>query len=362
LPICLYRHGKRNYSESRPSRKHPPFAGIIPSDTLTPAKKGTYPSRSGNLNLNRSLAVRNQAKKVIGNILEDVRLGQIINTIEAQKVVNGIVENLMEDTEALLCLSQLKNRDEYTVTHSLNVSILSVAFAKQLGLGVDDLQIIGLGGLLHDLGKMRIPLEILNKPGKLTDPEFDIMKNHVLLGEEILEESGDFPTRAMTIVLQHHERYNGKGYPFGLAEEAIHLFGRISAIVDVYDAITSDRVYHRAMTPHEAVKKIYEWRTDFDQSLVESFIQTIGIYPLGSLVEINESDVGMVVYNNPANLLRPSVMLLLDHSNQRYRPPRLIDLMDRLPGTDKPIWSISKILSPLMKEDYLTNLLPVAVH
>jgi HD-GYP domain-containing protein (c-di-GMP phosphodiesterase class II) len=340
---------------AEPERKTPEPVPPGPATTSPkPAHHSPDPS-----DLSRSYAVRNQAKAVIGNTLEDVRLGKIVDTAQAQGTVNTIVESLMEDSEALLCLTQLKNRDEYTVTHSLNVSILSVAFGKQLELPVDDLQMLGLGGLMHDLGKMRVPLEILNKPGKLTDEEFTVMKNHVLLGKEVLLEAGDFPRQALAVVLQHHERYNGKGYPYGLSQNKIDLFGRIAAIVDVYDALTSDRVYHVGMAPHDAIKKMYEWRTDFDPDLVEKFIQTIGIYPLGSLVQVNHSDIGVVVSNNSKDLLKPSVLLLLDRKNNKYQPPRLIDLSQSF-SNYKPIWVITKIFNSPLKEDYLTHLMQVA--
>lgn len=247
--------------------------------------------------------VRNQAKQVLVNVIEDVRLGQSIKTDEAQKAVNSIVDSLMEDKDALLCLSQLKSRDQYTVFHSLNVLILSVAFGRQLGLGVDDLQMVGLGGLLHDSGKMKIPLEILNKPGKLTDSEFALVKNHVRLGKELLEKSGDFPKKALNFILQHHERYNGIRIP----------------------------------------------------SLVEHFIKTIGIYPTGSIVEINHSDVGIVVSNNEENVLKPSVLLLFDKQKTKYQPPRLIDLKEKLPDFNTPLWSVSKVLGPF-KEELLGSL------
>lgn len=335
-----------------------PFFSEPPPPGSEAVKKKSAPSFIlGADGLRKAIMVRNQTKKVITTVLEDIRLGQSIKTDEAQKAVNSIIDSLMEDKEALLCLSQLKSRDEYTVFHSLNVLILSVAFAKQLGLGVDDLQLIGLGGLLHDIGKMKIPLEILNKPGKLTDSEFVIMKNHVLLSKEIIEKSGDFPQKTMDFVLHHHERYNGKGYPFGLTGEAISLFGRIAAIVDVYDAITSDRVYHSALATTEAIKKIFEWsKTDFDQSLVEHFIKTIGIYPTGSIVEINQSDVGMVVSNNQENALKPSVLLLWDKQKHKYQPPRLIDLQEQLPDRNKPLWAVSRVFGPF-KEEYTDSLL-----
>lgn len=314
-------------------------------------KKDDKTSTLGDGEIHRALEVHNQAQKVIGKILEDVRLGESIKTAEAKQAVNAIVNSLIEDQNALLCFSQLKTRDEYTAFHSINVSILSVAFGKQLGLSVEELQILGLGGLLHDIGKMRIPLEILNKPGKLTDSEFEVMKSHVLLAKDLLEKAGDFPMKAMEVVLQHHERYDGRGYPSGLIGNQIDLFGRIASIVDVYDAISSDRIYRNAMPPHEAIKRIYEWSaTDFERSLVEHFIKAIGIYPVGSLVEINRSDVGMVVSTSQKDALKPVVLLLFDSQKQKYKPPRLIDLTEKDPVFHSSFWSVSKVLGSAGKE------------
>jgi putative nucleotidyltransferase with HDIG domain len=336
----------------------PDSAETPPPSQETPKKESKKTSIPGENALRRALRVRNQAKKVIETILEDVRLGQTIETDGAKKSVNTIIESLMEDKDALICLSNLRHRDEYTAIHSINVCVLSVALGRQVGLGREELELIGLGGLLHDLGKMKVPLEILNKPDKLTESEFEIMKKHVLFGADLLKKIEDLPQRAIDFVLQHHERYNGRGYPLGLTGDGIDIFGRIAAIVDVYDAITSDRVYRKSMSPYEGIRKIYEWSAnDFDKSLVELFIKSVGIYPVGSLVEVNHSDIGLVVSNN-IDALKPCVLLLLDRHKQKYQPPRLIDLMEKIPDFHKYLWSISRILWPA-KEEYLSGFLGI---
>ena len=308
-------------------------------------------------NLRKALEVYNQAKETVSSIFKDIRLGKSLQADGAQKTVNAIIESVIEDKDALLCLLKMKTQDEYTVKHSINVSIISLAFGRDLELGENDLQILGLGTLMHDIGKARIPLEILNKPGRLTDSEFEIMKHHVLLGKNMLEEMGHFHPQAMQLVLEHHERKNGRGYPVGLKEDEISLFGRITAIVDVYDAITSQRVYQGPVSPNEAIKRIFEWSAqDFDQSLVERFIKSIGIYPAGSLVEINQSDIGMVLATNQENTLRPFVLVIMDSNKQKYRPPRIINLTDRMENYNNYIWSVTKLLGPL-KEEYLSEIL-----
>ena len=186
---------------------------------------------------------------------------------------------------------------------------------------------MGEGALIHDFGKMLVPLEVLNKPGKLTDSEFRIMKEHVVRGVDYIKEIPGISPDAIQVAQEHHERYSGKGYPLGLKENSISEFGRIAAVVDVYDAITSDRVYHRGMIPTRALQKIYEWRYhDFDPVLVDMFIKIVGIYPLGSLVMLSDGRVGMVIEGNIRNSLRPRVLLLFDRRGESMKEPELLDL------------------------------------
>lgn len=334
-----------------------------PQSIIAPAPGITEPEKSSNQEekdvpspevkeIRRSLEIHDQTKAVIGSILGDVRLGRTIETVKAKKAVESIIDTLMNDQNALLCLTQLKSRDEYTVYHSINVCILSLAFARRLGLQKDELGFLGLGALLHDVGKMKIPLEVLNKPGKLTDLEFEIMKSHVLLGKDLLENTPGFPAEALELVIQHHERHNGKGYPFGLIGNQISLLGGIVSIVDVYDAITTNRVYRGPMAPQEALKWIYQWSlTDFDPHLVERFIKTIGIYPVGSLVEINHADIGMVMSGNYENALQPNVLLLYNGQKQKYDPPLIVDLREIDPQRNKIRWSVSKVFGPIEKKE-----------
>lgn len=307
--------------ENRPKPITSQARGITePEKSSSPEEKDT-PSPEVK-EIRRSLEIHDQTKAVIGSILGDVRLGRTIETVKAKKAVESIIDNLMNDQNALLCLTQLKSRDEYTVYHSINVCILSLAFARRLGLQKAELGILGLGALLHDIGKMKTPLEVVNKPGKLTDPEFEIMKSHVRLGKNLLKITPGFPAEALDLVIQHHERHNGKGYPFGLIGNQISLLVGIVSIIDVYDAITTHRVYRGLMAPQEALKWIYQWSlTDFDPHLVERFIKTIGIYPVGSMVEINHSDIGMVMSSNYENALQPNVLLLYNGQKQKYAPP-----------------------------------------
>jgi putative nucleotidyltransferase with HDIG domain len=297
--------------------------------------------------IQQALVTRDKTKEVVDHMLEDVRIGRSIDTAEAKQVVENIMESITRNREALVCLTQLKNRDEYTSIHSMNVCILCIAFGRHLGLRREQLQLLGVGALLHDIGKMRVPLEILNKPGRLTEDEFAIMKNHVTYAAGILEKTAGFSPRSMKVVMEHHERFTGGGYPLGLNGENISALGQLAGIVDVYDAITSDRVYHNHMHPHEAIKKMYEWSArDFNKGLLEKFIKCVGIYPLGSLVEINHADLGIVVSSHEASALKPAVMLVLDERGQAHEQPRIIDLMQKDKSGEKHKWTITKVMDP----------------
>ena len=282
----------------------------------------------------------------VDQALEDIRLGQAINTTAAKEIVSEVANSITRSPHALLWLTNLKKRDEYTSIHCLNVCIMAVSFGRSLGMKKEKLELLGLGGLLHDLGKMRVPLEILNKPGKLTFEEFEVMKTHPVEGHRMLEEQGDLPAEVLDIVKHHHERRNGKGYPSQLDGDLINNMTRIVAVVDVYDAITSDRCYHDAISPYEALKNMYEWvNEDFDKDLIENFIKCLGIYPIGSVVELNLGHVGIVVSASEKSKLRPIVMLILNSKRERFPAPKLINLAHPKWSTDAQKLEVKRILS-----------------
>lgn len=267
-------------------------------------------------------------KSVIYSILDDVRLGRSVSAEGAKEAVAGLTQSIIRNPDALVVLSQLKDRDEYTALHSMRVCILALAFGRHLGYEEEQLNSLGMGALLHDVGKMKVSSEILNKPGKLTSKEFDQVKRHVPEGVKILEKSKGIPQEAIDVAQYHHERFDGSGYSSGKRASEISEFGLIGGIVDCYDAITSDRAYHDGMTTHEALKKMYEWRTkDFDPKLVEQFIQCMGIYPIGSVVEMNNGAVGVVVTINRQRRLRPKVVLVLAPDKKPLIPIKIVDLM-----------------------------------
>ncbi len=287
--------------------------------------------------LRKAKEVYVEAKVMVQDLLHDARLGKSVDGERAASVVDQMVDSIFRNRDALSSLTRLKSFDDYTFQHSLNVSVLALSLGRHLGLVKGELRRLGIGAVLHDVGKMRVPEEILNKPGRLTDEEFVIIKGHPLHGAKILMETPDVPDECSAVALNHHERFNGRGYPRGLQGLHIGKFGLISAIVDVYDAVTSDRVYHKGMPSHQAVQKIYEWgKTDFYPIYVQKFIQCLGIYPVGSVVQLDTGEVGVVCRQNHEQLLRPRVRLVRGPGNQPLRRPADVDLTEPDPREEKP--------------------------
>jgi len=296
--------------------------------------------------LPRAMEIRNNVSNVVKNIFNDARMGKAIEVNDVKEQVGDIVDSVFRNRDALLCLTNLKDYDDYTFMHCVNICILAVSFGRHLGMSKKQLENIGFGGILHDIGKTMIPESILNKPGKYTEEEYEIMKRHVNLGAEILRKHDHIPEDAMLVALQHHERFNGTGYPNGLSGDKISLAGQIASIADVYDALTYDRVYHKAASCHSTVKMMYEWGdTIFDKALIEMFVQCIGIYPFSSVVELNTGQCGIVVSVNRQLLLRPQVRIILD-DNKKPQNPTLIDLASEKDENGRYKYSIARELDP----------------
>jgi len=289
--------------------------------------------------------VQREAQVVIRDIMQDVRLGKNIESDRVKRVVNNMIDSIFSNQAALASLTRIKDYDEYTFVHSINVCILCLTLGRHLNLSREELEQMGIGALLHDVGKMKIPPHILNKPGTLTEEEFNEVKKHPLYTMEVLEKAHGIPEASKQVALQHHERYNGRGYPRGLRGEQIGRFGQIAAIIDVYDAITADRVYKKAIPLHEGIRMIYQGiKEDFNQLLVEHFIQCVGIYPAGTLVLLDSEEIGIVCAVNPGKLLRPNVMLIYQNPKTRYPQPFVVDLMEK--GEDSQ-WFKRTIVMPL---------------
>ncbi len=291
--------------------------------------------------------IRESTRVTVDQLFDDVAHGRMIDLAGIKRVMHDTVDGILRNPDAHVCLTQLKQRDEYTAQHSINVCVLSVALARQVGLRRSDIETLGVAALLHDIGKIKMPLEVLNKPDRLTPEEFAIMKQHPLTGRQMLERRYDLPYHIAEVAFSHHERISGGGYPRGLKTDEISLFSKMVAIVDVYDAITSDRCYHDGMSPTEALTKMYGWRlTDFDGELLEQFIQCVGIYPVGTLVELTSGEVAIVISVNPDFRLKPKVNIVLDSSKHTLYPHRVVDLAEHHVSDPESNYGIRQVLMP----------------
>jgi len=275
----------------------------------------------------RARRLHGEANKIVRNMMDDIRLGQQIQVERVEPLVEGMVDSIFRNQDALLPLARLKNHDDYTFEHSVSVCALLVAFGRGMKFSREVIKEIAIGGLLHDVGKAKIPDSILNKPAKLTDDEFARMQGHVAQGVVLLQATPGISKIALEVTGQHHERFDGTGYPRKLAGEKISLYGQMAAIVDVYDAISSERVYHKGMSPTQALKKLLEWSEHhFDPKLVQAFIRAIGIYPTGTLVQLDSKRLGVVIEQNEGNLLEPVVRVFYHGGQRHYIPPEIVDL------------------------------------
>lgn len=314
-------------------------------------KKRRVSSRFSAANFRQSLLqshkVYQAARGWIDIMLEDSRLGKGVDTEKARILVTQLADQVIQNPDALVWLTHLKTRDEYTATHCINVCILALTFGRTLGLADEPLHKLGMGCLLHDIGKIQVPDEILNKPGRLDKQEFEIMMGHPIHGHAMLVDDHDLDAESLHVVLHHHERLDGGGYPQGLAEEDIPILTRIASIVDVYDAITSDRCYHDGVSPALALENLFKWsKGNHDVSLLEKFIKCLGIYPIGSVVRLSTNEVGVVVATDADHRIKPIVLLAMNANGKAYSPRRLVNLSSAVwEQTGTPI-IIDEVLQP----------------
>lgn len=276
--------------------------------------------------IERATQICANGKQAVLSMFNEARMGQAIAPTQAQALVDEISASVTRNPQALISLARLKTADDYTYLHSVAVSALMVALARQLGMKEEGVRLAGMAGLLHDLGKAHIPLGILNKPGKLTDAEFDIIRSHPRQGHGMLAPS-QLPALVMDACLHHHEKIDGSGYPDGLAGDQIKPLARMTAVCDVYDAITSNRPYKDGWDPSESLRRMAEWtHSHFDNRIFQAFVKAIGIYPVGSLLRLSCGHLAVVTEQSAHTLISPKVKLFYDTGSSRRVPPQVIDL------------------------------------
>jgi putative nucleotidyltransferase with HDIG domain len=291
--------------------------------------------------MEQAARIRARSAAAMRRLFKEARLGNAIEPGACVTLVDDIVESLDRNPDALLSLARLKNADEYTYVHSVAVCALMVSLGRQLGLNDAQCRQAGLAGMLHDLGKAAMPQEILNKPGKLTNEEFDIIKQHPVRGYEMLLEGADVSEEAKDVCRHHHERFDGTGYPDRLAGEQISLVSRMGAVCDVYDAVTSDRPYKAGWDPAHALSQMATWKGHFDTAVFQSFVKSVGIYPTGSLVRLGSGRLAVVLDQNPSALTKPRVKVFFSTKSGLPLERRILDLAnsassDRIEARESP--------------------------
>lgn len=270
-----------------------------------------------------------QAKSLISDILEDAKKGNSVDAEAVDETAAELITSLNANENALACLSHIRSKDQYLLEHSVNVGILLGTFGRARRLDESTLHQLVAGGLLHDIGKILVPDQILHKPGRLEAEEWEEMKRHVDYGEEILDKTAGLSDLTRSICRLHHERLDGTGYPRMLKDKDINIYGRMSAICDVYDAITADRVYHAGMSPNDALKKLIEWSIfHLDKELVYDFIRCLSVYPVGTLVELSNHRAGVVIEANRRQPKQPRVRVFYNTQHQHQIEPQVVNLAD----------------------------------
>ncbi len=271
--------------------------------------------------------LQDQAKSIMTGVLSDVKFGKPLETEGFDELADGMIDSVIRNHNALACLGRIRQKDNYLMEHSINLAVLMGIFAKAMKIDRETMHQAMVGALLHDIGKIMVPDDILHKPGKLDDNEFSRIKQHVVFSRELLKKTPGISPLTIDVAAQHHERIDGSGYPEGLTGCQICREGKMVAITDVYDAITADRCYHKGLSPTSALKKLLEWSgTHLEEQLVHKFIRSMGIYPVGSLVMLESGRLAVVIEASEKDQTRPIIKIIYHSRMKQYLPIEIIDL------------------------------------
>lgn len=300
---------------------------------------------SGRSSMDQELAkakrLCNEAKEAVTAMFAEARMGKAVDPERAGPLVEEISSSLARHPDALISVARLKRHDDYTYLHSVAVCALMVTLARRVGMSEQDVYQAGVAGMMHDLGKAMMPLEVLNKPGKLTDEEFDIMRGHPAEGWNLLREGGKASEHVLDVALHHHEKIDGSGYPHRLAGDAISQMAKMGAVCDVYDAISSNRPYKVAWGPAESIQRMGSWKGHFDDYIFKAFVRSLGIYPVGALVRLQSERLGVVLEQGESSLLKPKVRVFFSVKRNEPIFVQVVDLAapdcaDRIVGIESP--------------------------
>ncbi|MGM9515942.1 HD-GYP domain-containing protein [Roseateles sp. DB2] len=321
---------------ARPQEAQPVAA---PAPAPVPAPPGARASLHDEMG--RAAQIVSRSRAAVINLFGEARLGKAIDAEQCLPLVEEVANSVSRNPSALISLARLKTKDDYTYMHSVAVCALMVSLSRHMGLDEAQMREAGLAGLLHDVGKMAMPIDVLNKPGQLTDDEFAVMRSHPVRGYEMLLEGGAVPSSALDVCLHHHEKIDGSGYPKKLKGEEISLLSRMGAVCDVYDAITSTRPYKNAWDPAGSIQRMAQWTGHFDPVVFQAFVKSVGIYPVGTLVKLHSGRLAVVVEQSPVRLTAPLVRVFFSTKSQLPIPTELVNLdlpsaTDRIVSRENP--------------------------